>query len=195
MAAPLRAQTLVATSKFSLTYPAGWTKLPLGNDTSGAAVMNMTNNAFSFLAGSPHSGGALTTEELKAAMMAYGGADSLTKTDEGSKTLGGKAFSYVEFKQSVPEEGEESALYRVYFYTQGNFLFEAILGFDTVNSPTAVADLETALATLVISPSAGLRRVAVQARPLFHRSAHDVLGRSLLPGGAIRTAVPAYSRN
>jgi hypothetical protein len=194
MAAPLRAQTLVTTTKFSLTFPTGWTKLPLGTDTAGAAVMNMTNDAFSFLFGAPHAGGALTTEELKAAMLAAGATDSLTKTTEGTKTLGGKSFSFVEFKQAVPDAGDEDARYRVYFYTQGNFLFEAIIGFDTVDSPAAVADLESALATLTIAPGAGLRRLAGQARPLFHRSAHDVLGRTLVPLTVGRVAVPAYTR-
>ena len=128
-------------------------------------VMNLANEAASYLIGAPHTGGALTTDQLKAAMLTYGGADSLTKTAEGTKTLGGKAFSFLEFKQAVPEEGDENARFRVYFYTQSNFLFEAVLGFDTVDSPTAVADMETALATLTLSPSAGIRRVTLLDTP------------------------------
>ncbi len=194
MAAPLRAQPgVVTTTKFSLTFPTGWAGVPLGQD-SVAAAMNLANEAAAYLMLVPHAGGTLTAEEIKAAMMANGGADSVTKTNEGTKTLGGKSFSYLEFKEAVPEEGGENARYRVYFYTQGNVLFEAVLGFDAVESPTAVADLETALATLTVTPGAGLRRVAVQARPLSLRSSHDVLGRTLVPLAAGRVAVPAYTR-
>lgn len=194
MAAPLRAQTLVNTTKFSLTFPAGWEKIPLGADSSVAVVMNMTNDAVTYLMSAPNAGGTLTTEQLKAAMLASGSADSVTQTGEGTKTLGGKSFSYLEFKEAVPEEGDENARFRIYFYAQGTLLIEAILGFDTVESPTAVANLETALATLSITPGAGIRRLAVHNRPFFHRSAHDVLGRTLAPLGAAHLAVPAYSR-
>lgn len=194
MASPLRAQTPVTTTKFSLTFPTGWMKVPLGTD-SVAAAMNLANEAVAYMMLVPHAGGDLTAEQIKAAMTANGGADSVTKTGEGTKTLGGKSFSYLEFKEAVPEEGGENARFRIYFYTQGTVLFEAILGFDTVDSPAAVADLETALATLAISPGAGLRRVAVQARPLSLRSAHDVLGRTLVPLTTGRMAVPAYTRH
>jgi hypothetical protein len=193
VAAPLRAQTVVSTTKFSLTFPSTWMKVPLATD-SAASVINLANQALSFLVGVPHAGGDLTAEELRAAMIAFGSNDSLNKTNEGAKILGGKSFSFVEFKLTDAEEGEENARYRAYFYTQGNMLFEAILGFDTVESPAAIADLETALATLAITPGAGIRRLAVRNRPLFHRSAHDVLGRSLAPLEVAHVAAPTYSR-
>src|SRR5258706_6035490 len=88
---PIQAQTLVSSSTFSLTYPAGWQKFALGGkaDSTGATVMNMTNGAASFLFGVPHQG-ALTTAEIAAAMAQYGAGDSLAVTTQGTKTLGGK---------------------------------------------------------------------------------------------------------
>src|SRR5689334_6834819 len=97
--APAFSQVLVSNANFSITFPAGWTNFGGQGDSAGAIVMNMTTGASAFLFAGPHEGN-LTAAEITAAMKTYGATDSLEVTTEGTKTLGGKSFSFIEWKKT-----------------------------------------------------------------------------------------------
>ena len=180
--APVIAQEVeVATRNFSLKFPAGWSKLPSGSqsDSATAIVINPDLEVSGFLVGVPHQG-ALTEAQVAAAFAQLGGKDGLEKVNEGNRTLGGKAFAFLEYKDKNATGSDANQRIRIYYITDGNFLFEAALMYDTVNGPTALAQLETALATLKINASAGLRAVSGNVRPDLRPARHDILGRSNL---------------
>jgi hypothetical protein len=183
---PAFSQVLVSNANFSLTFPDGWMKISLGPkaDSSGATLYNLTSGASTFLHAEPHSGN-LSAAEIAAAMKSFGVADSLEVTAEGTKTLGGKTFTFIEWKKKGATGDEANDRYRVYYYTTGTYVFQGMLGFDTGNATEAVADEESALATLVITGgTATLRTSAPGLRPSNFRAGRDVLGRQArLPSG------------
>ncbi|MDB5104947.1 MAG: hypothetical protein JWP91_2636 [Fibrobacteres bacterium] len=179
VAAPVSAQTLVTTNNFNLTLPPGWSKFSAGQtDTASVIIMNIPNEANGILMGVPHQG-ALTSAEITAALNNLAASDSLIILDQGNKTLGGKAFSFIEFKNANPaDEQEASDRFRIYYLTQGTFLFEAIVVYPVDKSGPVAAGIEAALATLNLTASAHLRAVADFSRPGFRPADHDVMGRS-----------------
>jgi hypothetical protein len=175
---PVLAQSVeVATKNFSLTFPAGWSKLSVGgqSDSASAIVMNMTLNASGFVLGVPHQG-ALTQEQIEATFGQFGDTDSLEKVGEGKKTLGGREFAYLEYKDKSADANPDERS-RIYYVTQGSFLFEALLLYEVPDGAAAVTQMETALATLKIEAIAGLRAVAGSARSGLRPANLDILGR------------------
>ncbi|MDQ3002595.1 MAG: hypothetical protein M3Y08_15200 [Fibrobacterota bacterium] len=179
--APVIAQEVeIATKNFSLKFPAGWSKFSLGNpsDSAPTIVMNSDLKATGFLVGVPHQG-ALTQAQINAAFAQFGGGDSLEKVDEGSKVLGGRNFAFLEYKDKSANADPDQRS-RIYFVTEGNFLFETVIIYDKAAGAAAVPQLEAALATLKISASSGLRAVSGNTRPDLRPARHDLLGRSNL---------------
>lgn len=173
-AAPAKAAPLVVTtSRFSLTFQDGWTTFPFGNDTL-KVVMNPTINATAYMAAviSDHP---MTAQELSQYMAMYGAADSLEKTAEGTKTIGGKSFTYVEYKST--KAGDEDGRYRFYYTHSGNLLFNTNVGYEIPDATAAIAQVEAALATLTLNSTNALRASALRG-PAFRPATHDVLGRS-----------------
>jgi hypothetical protein len=176
-ALPVQAQTLVSNKNFSLTFPAGWTASTIGSGDSGFTfVMQPLAGTVSYLYGIPHTG-MLTAQEMADLMSTYGTADSLSITASGTKALGGKEFTFTEIVSSA----NDSDRVRVYFLSQGNFLFEGVLNYDPLKAGS-LAEFEGALGTLVLSPSAGLRPAVVSLRPANGGTGHDALGRMHLQG-------------
>ena len=96
------------------------------------------------------------------------------------------------------QSDDPTSRYRVYFLVQDSFLFQAIVGFDTEKSPGTVADIESALATLTLTPHAAhLRAVAGYSPRALHPADHDVLGRyarPFVPQSGSHVIVPLFSR-
>jgi hypothetical protein len=181
---PARAATPATTSRFSLTFPAGWQALPVqtGGD-SVMAVFSPTLMAYCYMT-STTTDHAPTAQELDAYLRASGGADSVTKVTDGTKTLGGKSFTFVEY-ESADTSGDSSRV-RMYYTSSGSNFFSAILIYDPATGSGAVSDLETALATLTLSGTP-IRAWAARSLPGIRAADHDILGRSRLPSA--RTAL------
>ena len=155
--------------------------------------MQLTTGNMGMVFGVTHQG-QLSAQEMAAMMAMYGVTDSLQILDQGNKTLGGKQFSFLDFKRTGATVSDSTSRARVYFLSQGNFLFEGLMIYDTKTVATGIADYEGALATLNITANTGIRPVAVRSG----RKAgafHDALGRSFLPLPSLRHALPIYSRN
>lgn len=191
--APAFSQVPVSNAKFSLTFPSGWTKI--SNDSSGTVVVNLATGASAFLYAAPHEGN-LTAAEIAAVLEEFGASDSLEVTTQGTKTLGGKSFSFIEWKKTGATGDEAAERFRVYFYTTGTFMFEGILGFDTDNATASVGDMETALATLNLTGGSAIRRSASAAlRPASIRAGRDVLGRQARPTYGKRLPLALFTGN
>lgn len=167
---------LVSTTKFSLTFQDGWATFPFSSDTI-KFVMNQSLSATCYLTAVPQTR-ELTAQEIAAYMAMYGGSDSLVQTATGTKTLGGKTFSFVEFKDVDDSSGRA----RFYYTSTGSLLFNATTAFDVDNSAAVIAQVEAALATLTLNSGASLRAAALRGQG-FRPATHDVLGRS---GQAVR---------
>jgi hypothetical protein len=169
----------IGNSNFTLTFPTGWSKLDIGVSDSAAvtAIKSGGVGGTVIMTGTPHAG-ALTSAEMAAYIAQYSASDSVTVVDQGTKTLGGKAFNFIEFKKADPEdEIEATARYRFYFINQGGYLFQAFSFYNTLIGATAMADIESALGTLRLTPSTSLRAVAGLANPELRPARRDVLGR------------------
>jgi hypothetical protein len=170
----------IGNSSFTLTFPTGWSKLDLGaNDTAAVtAIKSGGVGGTVIMTGTQHEG-ALTSAEMAAYIAQYSASDSVTVVDQGTKTLGGKAFSFIEFKKANPaDEVEKTARYRFYFISQGNYLFQAFSFYNTLIGAGALTDIESALGTLRLTPSTAIRAVAEPAGPRLRPADRDVLGRA-----------------
>jgi hypothetical protein len=175
-AAALPARAAFSTARFEITFPAGWQPLTVPGMDLGDSVLsvfNMELSAYSWMSVSitDHP---LTAEELEAYRKAYAGSDSVTKVTDGSKTLGGMSFTFVEYKAVDTSDGEGYA--RIYYTSSGNQLFTCLLSYDPAAGAGAVTGLETALATLKLKGTpirARAPRVSLARNP----ADHDILGR------------------
>ena len=179
-ALPARAAgTLVATSRYSLTFPEGWTLFTITQSDSFKFVINQELGATCYTASSitDHP---VTAPEIAAAIRQYGQTDSVTKTTDGAKTLGGKEFSYIEYRNT---DASDSTRARFYYVSSGNLLFTAYTAYTAGGSGnTVVTQVEAALATLTLNANTALRRAGrgdAGSRP----ADHDLMGR-LRPGAA-----------
>ncbi|MDB5051173.1 MAG: hypothetical protein JWO30_4244 [Fibrobacteres bacterium] len=168
----------IGNANFMLTFPSGWAEQSVGQDDSSTVLATKGGGAAgtAILTISPHQG-ELTAAEIAALVSEYAAGDSLVTSDQGSKVLGGKTFQFLELKKAGATGAEATSRYRIYFITQGDFLFEATTFYNTLLGATPVADIEAALATLRITASAGIRTAAGYIRPEFRPADHDILGR------------------
>jgi hypothetical protein len=195
--APVFSQVPVSNANFSLTFPTGWMKLSLGGqgDSAGIIMFKMSDTTSAFLFAAPHEGN-LTAAEIAAAIESFGSTDSLEVVADGTKTLGGKSFSFIDWKKAGATGDEAKDRYRVYFLTTGTFMFEGILGFTTDNATSAVGDMESALATLNLTGGSAIRRVASAAlRPSSLRVGRDALGREALTPSGKRLPLALFTGN
>ncbi len=192
---PAAAQSLVTTTNFSLTFPAGWMQLTAGteSDSASAFLINTLTGSTAITMGLPHQG-LLTSKEMAQLMLTYGVTDSLSTTANGTKTLGGKEFTFLEFKKSGTSESNTVARVRIYFLSQGNFLFEGLMSYDTDTVAGTLTEFEAALATLNIKASAGLRAAIAPFRPAEAGARHDALGRSQRLPGTRQASFPSLVR-
>lgn len=192
-ALPTRAQSLVSNKNFSLTFPAGWVATSLGSGESAISfVMKTTTGAIAYPTGTPHTG-LLTAQEMADLVSKYSTADSFETTDSGTTTLGGKEFTFTEIVST--EDDSDSTRVRIYFLSQGNYLFEGILTYEPDQVGNSIAEFETALGTLALTPSAALHRTTLSLRPALGGTGHDALGRTHLRGirGTERVRQPVLS--
>jgi hypothetical protein len=121
--------------------------------------------------------------EIEGYLKPYAGNGTVAKTGEGTDSLGGRAFSYEEYKSTDSSAGDFRA--RFYATSLGRWRFAAILIYDAISSQSLVADLESALATLDF-PAVAVRALPPGPRPADKAAIHDVLGR--LRAVPVRTA-------
>ena len=171
---PARAATPVTSSRFSLTFPTGWQALPVqtGGD-SVQMVMNIPMQSSCYLS-STTSDHPVTAQELDSMLLSSAGTDSITKVTGGTKSIGGKSFTYVEYRAADTATNGDSRI-RLYYTASGTNLFSAMLIYDPATGAGAVADVETALSTLSLTTA--IRAWAAGARPGLRAADHDILGR------------------
>jgi hypothetical protein len=173
----------IGNSSFALTFPAGWSKLDLGANDSAAvtAIKSGGVGGTVIMTGTNHEG-TLTPAEMTAYIAQYAASDSVTIVDQGPKTLGGKTFTFIEFKRANPaDEVEGAARYRFYFINQGDYLFQAFSFYNALIGIGAITEIETALGTLRLTPGTALRAAAGIASPRLRPADRDVLGRFQRP--------------
>jgi len=169
------ADTTFTNTRFSIRFPSAWQKVPfMAGGDSLLAVYNDTNMAYCYMT-SRITDHPLTAQELEAYRKAYAGADSVNKVTDGTKTLGGKSFSFVEYQSAVT--ANDSSRVRIYYTNVGSNLFTSILIYTPGSEAGAVADLETALATLSLSATP-IRAWITRPQPAGRTAIHDILGRS-----------------
>jgi hypothetical protein len=173
---PARAAAPYTTGRFSVTFPDGWQMInsQTGGD-SVLAVLNVTMMSYCYMT-STTTDHPMTAQELEAALEAYAGSDSISKVTDGTKNIGGKSFTYVEYKTTDTTTAGPSRI-RLYYSSNGTNLFTTVLIYDPDTGAGAVADLETALATLTLS-AAPIRAWSMRPQPKWSPADHDVLGRS-----------------
>jgi hypothetical protein len=176
------APVVVTTSRYSITFPDGWMLFAIpGSSDTVKYLLNLESEAGCHMMAVPQAN-PLTAQEIAALMAGYAAGDSLVKTDGGTKTIGGKTFSFVEFKQLSSDDS--SGRGRFYYTTAGNLLFHASVVFDVETAATIVPQVEGALATLTLNATTGLRAAALRGSAT-RAATLDVLGRS---GADIRQA-------
>jgi hypothetical protein len=188
VAMPARAASLFSTSRYSLTFPDGWQMIPPGaGSDSVLKVFSAQNPAYCYMTATT-STHPLTSQELDAYRQAYAGTDSVTTTADGTKTLGGKSYTFVEYQPVDTSSGPTRA--RIYYTNSGTSLFTAVLVYDPLIGAGAVPDVESALATLSLSASP-IRAVAARTREGLRVADQDILGRSrLLTAHAVLFRLP-----
>jgi hypothetical protein len=173
-AAPAGAAT-IATSSFSLTVPAEWADAPFTDD-SAATIGDTAGTSCDLF--TQIADGAVTAREIDSLRDEYTlPGDSLAKVAEGPRSLGGRSFTFVEYRDTDTSLGDSRV--RFYFAFEGGLRFAAALEY--VNDPgnKAVTLLESALATLKLGSAAPVRApAALASRSLPTAAARDVLGRS-----------------
>jgi hypothetical protein len=190
---PARAQSLISNNAYSLTFPSGWLVTSIGSgDSASSYAQQISSGAIGVLYGLPGQG-SLTAEQLATLAATYGAADSLGTTGGGTKTLGGKQFSIINAK-SIAAGSSDSNLVRVYFHSQGDYLFVAELIYNPSKVGTAITEFEGALGTLAISPSVAVRAKSVSLRPALAGAGHDALGRTALPVASKRFGLLLFLR-
>lgn len=172
---PARAAAPFTASRFSITFPTGWQMLPV---TSGGdslmAVLNPTLLSYCYMTVTT-TDHPLTAQELEAYRETYAGSDSVTKVADGTKSLGGKTFTFVEYQSADTSSGPSRV--RIYYTNSGTNLFTSVLIYDPAAGAGAVTDMESALATLSLSASP-IHAWMARSRPAGQASIHDILGRS-----------------
>jgi hypothetical protein len=171
---PSRASVSYTTSRFQITFPDGWQSLTVpGSADTLLAVFSQTTMAFSWMSVSitDHP---MTADELDALRQVYAGSDSVVKGSDGTKTLGGKSFSYVEYE--IVDTAEGNGRMRIYYTSSGNQLFTCLLSYEP-GGTAAVTQMETALGTLSFVGTP-IRALAARLTPSPRTGDHDVLGRA-----------------
>jgi hypothetical protein len=187
---PARAGTAFTTSRFQITFPDGWQALTApGTGDTVLAVFSQTTFAFSWMSVSTFDHQP-TAQEIEAYRQAYSGSDSVTKVADGTKTLGGKSFTYIEYEVVDSTDGTSRARF---YYTQGGMsLFTSFLTYDPAVGSASVAQLETALGTLNLT-GAPIRPLPARAYPALRAADRDILGRArALQAPARLYRLPAY---
>jgi hypothetical protein len=174
-AAPARASVKFTTARFEITFPNGWQALTSpGAGDSLLAVFSQTTMAFSWMTVST-TDHPLTAEELEALRQTYTGSDSVTKVADGTKALGGKSFTYVEYE--VVDTADGNGRVRIYYTSSGTQLFTGLLSYDPAVGTAAVTELETALGTLTLTGTP-IRALARRSSRSLIPADHDILGRA-----------------
>jgi hypothetical protein len=189
-AAPARASVPFTTARFQITFPDGWQALTApGTGDTVLAVFSQTTFAFSWMTVST-TDHELTAQEIEAYRQAYSGSDSVTKVSDGTKTLGGKSFTYIEYEVVDSTDGTSRA--RFYYTSSGTSLFTSFLTYDPAVGAAAVAQLETALGTLTLTGTP-IRALAARPFPALRSPDHDILGRArTLSAPARLYRLPSY---
>ncbi|MBW8886316.1 MAG: hypothetical protein JF616_01055 [Fibrobacteres bacterium] len=175
-AVPAAASTTYSTSRLQITFPDGWQPLlPFGPQDSLMSFINLDISASSWiiLHTTDHP---MTAQELDAYGKSLSGADPTITVSNGSQTLGGKSFIYLEYDEVDTTTGAKQRT-RLYYTYNGSLQINGTLTYDPSVGTTAQADMESALASLTV---AGTPILAFGART--HASLppadHDILGRS-----------------
>ncbi len=155
MCAPL----LITKKDFSITFPDGWSVLAYPGmpvNDSGFIVADTGSNEVAAYGQGQKMTSSLTAKQIVAIYTSASTID-FARTDSSEKKLGKYTFSTVGYKDTSVT-GDPTSRIRLYVTTQGNYVFLAWVSYNTDTELTSVARMETALATLNITPIAGIRK-------------------------------------
>jgi hypothetical protein len=133
------------------------------------------NEAIAFAQGQKTTG-ALTAKQLAAIYTSIYTID-YARTDSSEKVLGKYTFSTVGFKDTAVDS-DTTSRFRWYVTTKGSYVFVAWLIYNTDTGPTSIARMETALATLNITVSAGIRHFSATGKDKLPGQYFDIQGRN-----------------
>jgi hypothetical protein len=169
----------IGNDSFMLIFGDGWKDFTIGAPTAAATAIKGEFGEEGWVSLKLlKQAAALTPEELALYMKSYRQTDSVIVIDQGSKTLGDREFSFVEFEDGIRDDpSSEAPHFKLYYTAQSGYLFEAITYFTPSQNGGEVAEVESALATLNITAAAGLRRTRGMALTKPKAMDHDALGR------------------
>jgi hypothetical protein len=178
-AIPSRAESRYSTNRFEITFGDGWqeqaslVEASPGGDSALSLMYGYSMLGYCFMSASLAEQ-PVTDRDFETFRKQYAGADSVLQVAEGSDTLGGKAFSYVEYKNADSANGDIRI--RLYSASEGPLRFQSMLVYDSGVGSNLVAEMDSALAGLTFSPTPIRSRLS--RPPLAERPAeHDILGR------------------
>jgi hypothetical protein len=174
-ALPARANTLFATSRFQISFPDGWQPLiPVGPNDSLMVLYSEASMASSWI--SVHTTDhPMTAAEIDAYREVFTGTANSTKVSDGTKSLGGKSYTYFEYEADDTTDGRERT--RIYYMASGSLLFAGSVSYELADASAAVADMEAALATLSLAGTP-IRALAPSPFAGLRPADHDILGRA-----------------
>lgn len=175
MAIPARAESRYATNRFEITFGDGWQDQPslVAGDSAVFLVYGYSMMGFCYMTASV-ADSPVSARDFENLRKQYAGADSVFKVAEGSDTLGGKAFSYAEYKNADSSNGDTRI--RIYSTSEGSLRFQSLLVYDHSASGPLIPALDSALGTLTFTP-APVRAWSPNRAPALRPADHDILGR------------------
>jgi hypothetical protein len=175
MAIPARAESSYSTSRFEITFGDGWQDQPslVGSDSSVFLIYGYSMMGFCYMTAS-EADSPVSARDFENLRKQYAGADSMFKVAEGSETLGGKAFSFAEYKNADSSNGDTRI--RIYTTSEGALRFQSLLVYDFSAGGPLIPALDSALGTLTFSP-APIRAGSPNRFQALPPADHDVLGR------------------
>jgi hypothetical protein len=174
LAVSARASSLYETNQFEITFGDGWQDQPsVVGDSAVLLMYGYSMMGFCYMTASS-AGQPVSAGDFDSFRKQYAGADSVIKVAEGSDTLGGKAFTYSEFKNADSSNGDIRILRTS--TSNGSLRFQALLVYEYPVGTLLVSAMDSALATLAFSPTPIRTRLS-SAPPALRAADHDVLGR------------------
>lgn len=155
----LCAPLLITKKDFSITFQDGWSVFSFPgvpvNDSGFIVADTGSNEADAYGQGQKITG-SLTAKQI-AAIYTSIFINDFARTDSSDKKLGKYTFSTAGYKDTSVN-GDPTSRIRLYVTTQGNYVFMAIVSYNTDTGLASVARMEIALATLNITALAGIRK-------------------------------------
>ena len=183
----------ITNADFNLTFPDGWMSVPgMPNMDSGFMVIDTgMGDAVATGHGIRLDNNASLSAIVSAYTLLYTG--HMARTDSSTKVLGSNSFSTVGYVDTSAD-GDSTSRVRIFVTTKGNYLFVAWLIYKTGEGDGSVSGMETALASLSITATTGIRGTGVRMTAGLPAAHYDVQGRIKTHFGSRIVPVPLFQK-